>query len=250
MLKSLYGHTAPVTALVVSEDGKLLVSGSEDGMIRIWDMNSGEVLRAFQGHHHPVTSIAISPDNHTLVSGCKDGTLRQWVMDTGVRMKTMKLVNTEVTAVVYGATPDSLISASSDRQLQVWDLRTGHLHRTFSGHTDAIVGLQVADNHTLYSFGKDRGLMWDLQREELAQVLPENSANPITASLSDRNIVTVHDNGSIRVWIRQAGRLVPREAGALGQSSEVALSPDHQYLVSWDSNQRLRVWQMNASDIQ
>lgn len=252
MLKSLSGHHATITALSISRDSKLLVSGSEDGTIRLWDAASGQLLRVLAGHRKPVTAITISPDAHMLVSGSKDGVLHCWDIPTGIRMQTLKLPNAEVTAVSFGATADSLISASSAsadssaRQIQVWNLRTGQIRRTFAGHTDAIVGLQVANNNTLMSFGKDRGLMWDLNREELMTVFPEDSANPVTASLNEQNIVTVHDNGSIRVWIPKAGRLVKREVGALDRNLNIALSPDHHYLVSWSSDHRLRVWEMDA----
>jgi WD40 repeat protein len=159
-----------------------------------------------------------------------------------------------VTALAYGATSDRLISASSDRarslsQIQIWDLNTGTLARTFAGHTAAIDGLKVAGKHMLFSVGKDQALLWDLEREELATVFPKNSANAITASFNAQNIVTVHDNGSLRVWMRKAGQLVQGESNALGQSLGVALSPDHRYLVSWRADQRLRVWQLHANNV-
>jgi WD40 repeat protein len=173
-------------------------------------------------------------------------------------MQSLKLPHGGVTALAYGRTPDRLISASDDsdlvkasmRQIQIWDLNTGKLERTFAGHTAPIVGLQVADDHMLFSVGKDRGLMWDLKREELVTVFPQDSANAIATSFNEQNIVTVHANGSIRVWMRQAGQLVQRESGALGRNLDVVLSPNHRYLVSWSADQRLRVWQLNASDIQ
>jgi serine/threonine protein kinase len=245
-LKTLYGHRSTITALAVSRDSRLLVSGSEDGIVYLWDLVSGQSLRIYQAHRYPVTTVAISPDNRTVVSGCKDGTLRQWDVQTGVRMQTLKLPEGEATAVVYGATPDRLISAASDRQLQVWDLHTGRLHRTFAGHTDEIIGLQVADHQTLYSFGKDRGLKWDLKREELAMVLPKNSADPRAISLGAQNLITVHGDGSIRAWNRTSGVPIPGSAKVLDNDVYAALSPNHQYLVSWNSDQRLRIWRMTG----
>jgi WD40 repeat protein len=172
-------------------------------------------------------------------------------------MQTINLLHGGVTALAYDATSDRLISASNDsdrpdasvRQIQIWDLSTGKLERTFAGHTAPIDGLQVADHHMLFSVGKDRGLMWDLKREELVTVFPQDSANTIATSFNDQNIVTVHDNGSIRVWMRRAGRLVQQESGALGRNLGVALSPNHRYLVSWSADQRLRVWQLHANDV-
>ena len=256
MLRSLAGHTATVTALNISQNSKLLVSGGKDGTVYLWDTDTGQLLRAFEGHRQPVTAVAVSPDGSTVVSACKEGRIRRWDVQSGIRMQSLQLPHGGVTALTYGATADRLISASNDgdradasmRQIQIWDLSTGKLERTFAGHTAPIAGLQVADDHMLFSTGSDRALMWDLKREELVTVFPQDSANTIATSFNAQNIVTVHANGSVRVWMRQAGQLVQRESGELGRNLDVALSPNHRYLVSWSADQRLRVWQLNASD--
>ncbi|WP_181314450.1 serine/threonine-protein kinase [Phormidesmis priestleyi] len=258
-IKTLVGYKAPVTTLAISQNSKLLVSGREDGTLQLWDAASGKFLKTFKGHQKSVTAIAISPDLQTLVSSSsKDRTLRQWNLKTGALLQTLNLPQADVTAITYGATSNTLITASrgfckaapcANRQLQVWDLRTGKIHRTFSGHTDTIVGLQLVNDHTLISFGKDRGLMWDLNREALVQVLPEASANPILISRCNRNIMTVHSNGSIRTWIPQSGNLVMRETGTLEHPANVAFSPDHDYLVTWNANKRVSFWQINHEAI-
>ncbi|XGV97373.1 MAG: protein kinase [Leptolyngbya sp. BL-A-14] len=257
MISTLPKQAAAITALNISQNSKLLVSGREDGTVSLWDLTTGQFLRSFEGHRRPVTAVAISPDGSTVASGCQEGKIRRWDLQTGVRLQTIQLLHGGVTALTYGTTSDRLISASNDsdradtsvRQIQIWDLSSGKLARTFAGHTAAISGLQVADDHMLFSVGKDRGLMWDLKREELATVFPQDSANTIAASFNEQNIVTVHANGGLRIWMRKAGRLVQRESSALGRNLDVALSPNHRYLVSWGTDQRLRVWQLNANDI-
>ncbi len=254
LLKSLSSQVGKVTTLTISKDSKVLASGSEDGTVRVWNIDSGQLLHTFGetfgGHQKSVTAVAISADARKLVSGSGDGTLLCWDLQTGIRQRTLKIPGAAVTAVTYGIAPGSLISASSDRQLQVWNLRTGQLQRTFAGHTKAIVDLEVANDRTLFSFGEDRGLVWDLDREELVLALPEDSAKSVTASLNDLNLVTVHGNGNIRVWVRKAGQLVSKKAGTLTQNLNVALSPNHHYLANWSADQRLRIWQINASNIQ
>ena len=257
LISILPKQAAAITALNISQNSKLLVSGHEDGTISLWDATTGQLLRSFEGHRRPVTAVAVSPDSSTVASGCQEGKIRRWDVQTGVRLQTIQLLHGGVTALTYGTTSDRLISASSDsdradtsvRQIQVWDLSSGKLARTFAGHTAAISGLQVADDHMLFSVGKDRGLMWDLKREELVTVFPQDSANAIAASFNEQNIVTVHDNGSIRIWVRKAGRLIQREADALGRNLNVAVSPNHRYLVSWGTDQRLRIWQLDTSAV-
>jgi serine/threonine protein kinase len=243
-LKTLEGYTTSVTTLAISQNSKFLISGREDGTVQLWDGTSGKFLQKFEGHQKTVTAIAISPDARTFVSTSKDRTLRQWDVQTGALLKTLKLSPADITAITYGATSDQLMMASRDHQLQIWNLNTGKIDRTFAGHTDTIVGLQLINNHTLISFGKDRGLMWDLNREALVQVLPEASANTILVSKCDRNLITVHGDGSVRIWTPQGGKLAMREVGMLDQPRNVAFSPEHDYLVSWSANKRLRFWQI------
>ncbi|KAM3093359.1 protein kinase domain-containing protein [Phormidesmis sp. 146-35] len=241
--KTLSGYTAPVTNLAISANSKLLLTGREDGTIQAWNGISGKFLQKFKGHQKTITAIAISPDARTFVSTSKDRTLRQWNLQTGALLKTLNSP-ADITAITYGATSDQLVVASRDHQLQVWNLNTGNIDRTFAGHTDTIVGLELINDHTLISFGKDRGLMWDLNREALIQVLPQASANTILVSKCDRNIITVHGDGTVRIWIPQGGRLAMREVGTLDQPGNVAFSPEHDYLVSWSANKRLRFWQI------
>ncbi len=244
-IKTMREYKAPVTALMVSQNSKFLVSGRADGTMQLWDAASGKILQTFKGHQTSITAIAISPDLQTLVSSSKDRTLRQWNLQTGALLQTLNLPQADVTAMTYGATSDKLITASQDHQLQVWNLRTGQIRRTFSGHSNTIVALQLVNDHTLISFGKDRGLMWDLNREALVQVLPEASADSIMVSRCDRNIITVHSNGSIHTWVPQFDKLVMREIGTLQQPMNVTFSSNHDYLVSWNSNKRLQFWQIN-----
>ncbi|MBE9180083.1 serine/threonine protein kinase [Oculatella sp. LEGE 06141] len=245
---SLSGHTSTITALDMSRDGTLLVSGGDDRTVHLWNTTSGSLVRSFTEHPQAITSVAISPDARTLVSGSKDGMLRLWDVQTGALLHTLKIPNAAVTAVAYGATPNRLISAGSDRRLQVWNLQTGQLERTFAGHTAPIIGLQVVDERTLLSFGEDRALEWDLKREELVRVFSEDSAKPLTAMLSDQHIVTVYDNGNIRVWDK-TGQLMSTVSEALGQNLEVVLSSNHRYLVSWSPEQQLQVWQMSRAEV-
>jgi serine/threonine protein kinase len=270
LLKSLSQHRSPITALAISRDSQFLVSGDQKGTLYLWDMVSGELQQelkppetAPQGLNSPkskadgwaVRAIAIDATAQTLVSGHQDGTIHHWNLSTGRLQQTLKLPKMEITAVAYGATPNSLISASLDSthpesalsSIQVWELNTGKLRRMFAGHMGAILDLKVTNDQTLFSFGKDRGLMWNLNREELAFIFPKNSANPSQVSLTEQDILTVHDNGAIHQWKRHGNQWMAEKAGSLGKNLNLALSPDHQYLASWGMDQQLRIWQLNAA---
>jgi WD40 repeat protein len=75
--KQVQGHLGPVTGLAFTSRGTRLISGSEDGSIRVWDFDHQmELLLIRTGS--AVRSVAISPDGCTLAAGLTDGTLRLW----------------------------------------------------------------------------------------------------------------------------------------------------------------------------
>jgi len=244
-LKPLAGHQRPVTALSISQDGRLLAS-SDANAIHLWDPVSGRLLQTLKPSSQPVTAIAISPNAQTLISGSQDGTLQVWQLATGRLIRNLKETpSAAITAITYGATPNQVISASSNFQLQVWNLQTGERDRVFAGHQAPISSLQVIDRHTLMSFGQDRTLVWDLQSGTLTQALSEKSAQPITASVNQQNVMTVNQEGIVRIWDEQAGQFVWQASSQIEGSSEIAVSPNHRYVVTWQPDRRLQVWQFD-----
>lgn len=82
----LHGHTAPVRVLdFLDKDNKrYLLSGSDDGTIRVWDCDSKRELQRFIGHTAPICALKISfffKDAPYLLSVSADGTVRKWSLD-------------------------------------------------------------------------------------------------------------------------------------------------------------------------
>src|SRR5690349_16767684 len=63
---------------LVIPDGTTIVSGSQDGMVKVWDGKSGKELLTLQGHSDRVRSVAVTPDGKTIVSGSYDKTIKVW----------------------------------------------------------------------------------------------------------------------------------------------------------------------------
>ena len=61
MLDTLIGHTRAISALVMSSDGKLLISGSLDKTIRVWNLSTGREVHTLIGHTSGVEHLVMSP---------------------------------------------------------------------------------------------------------------------------------------------------------------------------------------------
>ena len=77
------GHRGAVLASGFSADGTRLVSGGDDGTVRVWDARTGDPLLTLEGHRGGVWASGFSADGTRLVSGGDDGTVRVWDARTG-----------------------------------------------------------------------------------------------------------------------------------------------------------------------
>jgi len=81
--RTLTGHTGSVNSVVISPDGQILISGSADKMIKMWELSTGKETCTLTGHTGSICTVAISLDGRTLVSGGWDQTIKVWDLSTG-----------------------------------------------------------------------------------------------------------------------------------------------------------------------
>ena len=80
-----------MSSVALSGDGRYIVSGSGDGTVAVWDLQTGARLHELTGHQGGVNSVALSGDGRHIVSGSDDGTVAVWDLQTGARLATLAL---------------------------------------------------------------------------------------------------------------------------------------------------------------
>jgi WD40 repeat protein len=118
------GHTDTVSDVAFSSDGELLVTGSGDGLAKLWDADTGVCHKTFTGHVGPVRCVAISPDGQTLLSGGQDFTAKQWDTVTTNCIRTFTHTNA---LLDVGFSPDGarMLTINNNPDVNVWDTATG-----------------------------------------------------------------------------------------------------------------------------
>src|SRR5262249_31072872 len=84
LLRTLEGHEVGVTAVVAIPDSPYAVSGSGDGVLIVWDLETGAIVRSMQGRSEGVKALAVMPDACLLSGeGYEDAVVRIWNVETG-----------------------------------------------------------------------------------------------------------------------------------------------------------------------
>ncbi|RWA05589.1 hypothetical protein EKO27_g9520 [Xylaria grammica] len=208
----LEGHTGVVIAVAFSHDGEMLVSGSEDGTIRVWDVATGELQKTIEPQMEHVYAVAFSPDNKTLAVGGYigggDGAVSLWDVATGAHIDSFGRDSEPVTAVVFSPDGGILASAAYDRteSFKKLTLRPqSPTSRRFKGHTGSVLAVAFSpDGKTLASGSFDNTVrLWDITAAWPSSDRPGELSDPVTAVgflPNGKILVSASESGLLRLW--------------------------------------------------
>jgi len=107
-----------VNAVAFSSDGKSIASGSDDNLVWIWDLSTGEVQNVLEGHMNSARSVAFSPNGKCIVSGSEDHSVRVWDLLTGKVQNVFEGHMNSVFSVAFSPDGRHIVSGSSDNSLE------------------------------------------------------------------------------------------------------------------------------------
>lgn len=209
-----------------SPDGKTLASGSEDGTLRLWDVESEKPRAAtFEGLRGIQTSeplqeysidgfvLTYSPDGKTLATSsrgdlAKDTTVQLWDAVTCKHKATLTTEHCEVILSI-AFSPDSYTVAGGGRngEVYLWDATNGELKTTLTEHTKDFV-FSVAfspDGRTLASgarfAGRGEVYLWDVVNGECKASLDRNSDGVNSIAFSPNgSVLAIGVNDGVTLW--------------------------------------------------
>ncbi|NTV51179.1 MAG: TIR domain-containing protein [Geobacteraceae bacterium] len=112
--------------IAVNRVGTHILSGHRNGLVRLWNVETGECLMTMKGHLGKVNSLAITPDGCFAVSGSDDKTIKIWHLESGTCVGTME--GHQAQEILVAISPDGTLIAStgySDTTVRLWDLKSG-----------------------------------------------------------------------------------------------------------------------------
>ncbi|KAK7403473.1 E3 ubiquitin ligase complex SCF subunit scon-2 [Neonectria punicea] len=160
-IKTFKGHENGVTCLQF--DDNILATGSYDTTIKIWNIETGEVMRTLRGHTSAVRCLQF--DDTKLISGSFDRTIKIWNWQTGECLSTLQCHTEGVLSVHFDGC--TLASGSIDKTVKIFSFDT---KQTFClrGHTDWVNHVRIdSPSRVVFSASDDLSVkLWDLDSKQ------------------------------------------------------------------------------------
>jgi WD40 repeat protein/uncharacterized protein YjbI with pentapeptide repeats/3',5'-cyclic AMP phosphodiesterase CpdA len=235
----------PAMALAFHPAGDLLVTGHNDGSIRLWDPAAGVELRVLSRHDGGIGGLAFSRDGGMLASAGGDGTVRIWDPIAGTELYVLDGHDGAARAVAFSPQRDVLASGGDDRAVRLWDPLTGDPLNVLVGHQGAVRGVAFSPvGHMIASASDDATTrVWDPAAGTSVVIDPfhEDRVRGIAFSPDGMLVASVDDIGAIRIYepeSRRMRRYSHHEAGAW----DVCFSPDGSLLATAGRDGVVRLW--------
>jgi WD40 repeat protein len=152
--RTLSGHAGALSSVTFAPDGKLALSGSHDGTVRLWDVKTGKLVRVFSPGKE-IYAVAFSPDGQVIAAGGNDRIVRLWNTADGKALRRLEGHANSIIGIAFLPDGQTVVSASSqyqsaDRTIRFWDVNTGQEKRSFAaGQRDRISLVGFATSGTV-----------------------------------------------------------------------------------------------------
>jgi WD40 repeat protein/serine/threonine protein kinase/tetratricopeptide (TPR) repeat protein len=244
-LAQVWFHSGRVNDVAFSADGRQVVSASDDGTARIWDLTTGLPASRTPRHDKPVRRAAFSPDGALVATASADGTAQLWRSDTGTPFGEPMTHPKEVVAVAFSPNGQRLLTACKDGAARLWDVHT----------LEASVTVHHASPLTQAVFSPDGGQFLTAAEDGSVQVWNAETGLPLARPLRQRGsvldvafsqdgrlFVTSCADGSARVWRTDSGLPTTTTLRHAGGVLHASFSPDGRLVATAGADKVARVW--------
>ncbi|KAG2047259.1 WD40 repeat-like protein [Suillus hirtellus] len=260
------GHTKSVRGVIHLPGGQRIITCSDDGSLRVWNLKSGKQIgEDWRDGEGEVYNIALSPDGKKVVSGSEDGGVRLWDIDTcKVTAKWMGHTGL-VLSVCWTRDSRRVLSGSCDGTARQWDVESGEtiLKPIETGHTYVWAAVYSPDMSMIATGGRDEPWtrteepiecsikIWDTKRGELVATLKGHTSIVTCLAWTNdgKTLISGSWDNSIRTWNTKKWKQTALLEAHTFRVYAIAISPNERILASASWDRTVLLWNLDNGQL-
>ncbi len=243
----LRGHESIIWTVALSSDGSRLVSASEDGSTRVWDLVGLKQLVELTGHQGRVRAAGFSPDGRRIASIGNDATIRLWDAASGKELFVLR-AGKSIEGLAFSPDGTRLATHGEESDVYVWDVAAGKLAHLLTGHQGHVwTAVFGPDGRGLATASDDHTVrIWDLESGKERMVLRghTDAIRSLAVSPDGKRLASGgrYPDNAVRLWNAETGEPLAEMKGHANQIVSLAFSPDGSRIASASWDQTVRLW--------
>lgn len=239
-------------SMAVSEDNKLLATGTNKATIELMDLEDiDKAPIILEGHEDDVWDIQFTPGSKKLVSCAADGTIFLWDLSTK-QYTVIAKSQSEIKSIALSPDGNTVVGGLDNGKIVAWDLSNNNTSKVLMEEKDNIIHVvefNQAGNILAYGDKLGNVKLYDITKNEVIQTLEGQNAriNDIKFSPDDSQIASASFDGSVQLWNTKNFNLQPivlNDHDSWVQT--IAFSPDGLKLIAGCRDNLIRIWPTNT----
>lgn len=252
LIRNYRGHEGSVNRACFSISEKVILSCGDDKTVKLWEKETGNILKTLEGHDYPVKFVTFCYETDSIVSFADDGKIKYWKKGNNIMVKGFSGQKKYMNCIAISQDETLIAGASADPEIKIFEKNSTNLFRVLKGHEDTVSSVafsskKIDDSLILASASSDKTVkIWCIDKGIcLKTYTHEGMVNTVAFSIDGSILASGSDDKTIRIWdpcekTLHAKRIL--EEDSFKQILAVCFSFDGVFFACGGNDNMVRIW--------